>query len=327
MSGEEGALRPRTGRGLWAAAVIALALAGGYALLFTGSGARVGEPLAGAHATATAVRAAAPPKAPPAPALVVHARVGPSSAWAPVAYVHGAPAAWVSQRGGVTLMRFDQSLIELHLHAGSSDGGETGWRYGDQISPSEIHHVVAAVNGGFKLTYSEVGFLAGGHVAVPLSAGLGSIVTYANGLTNIGAWERGVPSAHERVFSVLQNQMLLVDRGAAAADVSSCVISCWGATIEGRESVARSGLGITADGMLVWAAGEQLLPSQLAGALVRAGAVRAIELDINPYWVAGYLYVHHRGGPAAVPVVPGQHGIAGMLLSPDARDFLTFVAR
>ena len=40
-----------------------------------------------------------------------------------------------------------------------------------------------------------------------------------------------------------------------------------------------------------------------------AGAVRAIELDINPYAVAGYLYVHHATGPVPVPVVPGQQGI------------------
>ena len=91
--------------------------------------------------------------------------------------------------------------------------------------------------------------------------------------------------------------------------------------------VARSGLGITAGGQLVWAAGEQLLPGELASALVRAGAVRGIELDINPDWVAAYLYVHHPSGPVAEPVVPGQVGISGRLLEPYSRDFLTIVAR
>ena len=90
--------------------------------------------------------------------------------------------------------------------------------------------------------------------------------------------------------------------------------------------VARSGLGITATGQLVWAAGEQLSPTDLANALVSAGAVRAIELDINPAWVAGYLYVHHPGGPTAVPVIPGQRGIAGRLLAPYSRDFFAVVA-
>jgi hypothetical protein len=223
-------------------------------------------------------------------------------------------------------MRIDQALVHLDLHAGSSDGGVVGWRYGDAITPQEIHRVIAAVNGGFKLTYANVGFMAGGHVAAALKPGLASIVTYVDGGTDIGAWLIDVPSAHRAVYSVLQNQSLLVDHGAMAANVSTCILACWGETIGNRSSVARSGLGITADGQLVWAAGEEMLPEQLASALIAGGAVRAIELDINPDWVAGYLYVHHPPAPTPEPVVPGQLGIAGKLLEPYSRDFLTFVA-
>jgi hypothetical protein len=168
--------------------------------------------------------------------------------------------------------------------------------------------------------------MSGGHVAVALKAGLASIVIYTDGTSNIGAWQDGVPSARKTVFSVLQNQYLLVDRGVAAANVTSCVIACWGVTIQNLIVVPRSGLGITATGQLVWAAGEQLTPAGLADALVSVGAVRAIELDINPYAVAGYLYAHHASGPVAVPVVPGQQGIPGQLLAPDNRDFLAVVA-
>jgi len=241
--------------------------------------------------------------------------------------VNGQPAAWLAQHSGVTLMRFDQHVVHLTLHAGSSDGGVAGWTYGDRITPREVHMLIAGVNGGFKLTYHDVGFMSGGHVAAPLTMGLASIVTYTDGATDIGAWRAGVPSAGRRVFSVLQNQQLLVDRAVAAATVSGCITSCWGETISARTSVARSALGITADGQLVWAAGEELLPADLAAALISAGAVRAIELDINPDWVAGYLYVHHPGGPLPVPVVPGQVGIAGELLEPDSRDFLAFVGK
>ena len=260
------------------------------------------------------------------PRLLVTAPRRQTSSWTVVAQVRGQPAAWLSQRSGVTLMRFDQELVHLTLHAGSSDGGVTGWIYGDRISPREIHLLLAAVNGGFKLTYRDVGFISGGHVAVALKAGLASIVTYTDGTTDIGAWRAGVPSAGKAVFSVLQNQRLLVDRGVAPASVSDCILTCWGETIGSRTAVARSGLGITASGRLVWAAGEQLLPAGLASALISAGAVRAIELDINPDWVAGYLYIHHPGGPSAVPVVPGQLGIAGKLLEPYSRDFLAFVS-
>ncbi|MGA2452485.1 MAG: hypothetical protein ABSG93_03110 [Solirubrobacteraceae bacterium] len=288
---------------------------------------------AAAHGVHT--RRAVPPPAPaptrPAPApqpsrLLVSMPAATTTGWSIVAEVRGQPAAWLAQRAGVTLMRFKQRLLHLNLHAGSLDGGVSGWTYGDQITPREIHLIVAAFNGGFKLSYPNVGFMSGGHVAVPLKPGLASIVTYTDGTTDIGAWHAGVPSAHQSVFSVLQNQQLLVDRGLPAVSTAGCVIACWGGTVEGRMAVARSGLGVTSGGQLVWAAGERLLPSELAAALVDAGAVRAIELDINPDWVAGYLYIHHPSGPAPTPVVPGQLGIAGELLEPDTRDFLTIVA-
>ncbi len=321
-------LRRRLGLGVALAAFIGL---GSVLVLGAGHSAKTPRLLAGGQTAAAATTAAGIPatakapvaKAPPALSVIApHPGVG----WSVVARVHGKPAGWIAQHGAVTLMRFDQHLVRLDLHAGSSDGGATGWRYGDQISPGEIHHLIAAFNGGFKLTYADVGFLSGGHVAVALRAGLASIVTYTNETTDIGDWRAGVPSAGLTVYSVLQNQHLLVDHGEVAADASSCVIECWGQTI-GGDAVARSALGITGDGQLVWAAGEPLLPSQLGAAMVGAGVVRAVELDINPDWVAGYLYVHRPAGPEAIQATPGQIGIAGKFLEPYSRDFLTIVAR
>jgi hypothetical protein len=309
------------------AAIVLLAAAGVYVAGSRGGskGPPAGAAAAGSPAGTLATRSLTARTA-GAPHVAVTAPTAVSANWTAVARVYGQPAAWIAQRSGVTLMRFDQSRVHLTLHTGSSDGGVVGWTYGDQITPREIHLVLAAFNGGFKLTYTNVGFMSGGHVAVALKPGLASIVTYTDGTSNIGTWHNGVPSTRKTVFSVLQNQRLLVDRGLAASTVTNCVITCWGATIQDLTLVARAGLGITQSGQLVWAAGEQLSPAGLADALIAAGAVRAIELDINPDWVAGYLYVHHPSGPTALPVVPGQLGIAGQLLAPDSRDFLAVVA-
>ena len=96
----------------------------------------------------------------------------------------------------------------------------------------------------------------------------------------------------------------------------------------GGIAVARSALGITADSQLVYAAGMSLSPLALATAMARAGVQRAVELDINPQWVAAYLYAHHGTGvPRPLPVVPGQTGIPGQLLAPYSRDFFTVIAR
>jgi hypothetical protein len=125
---------------------------------------------------------------------------------------------------------------------------------------------------------------------------------------------------------VRQNLPLLIDHGTAASTIDCR--SCWGATLGRVIDPARSALGIQADGHLVWAGAEHATVSALADALLSAGVVRAVELDINPEWVAGYVYGHRGGaGPLApIPVVPGQQGIPGQYLAPWSRDFFTVVA-
>lgn len=237
----------------------------------------------------------------------------------------GKPVAWMSRTASVTVMSFDQQVLRLHLHSGTLDAGPTGWRFGPSVAGSEMGHMLAAFNGGFKFTTDSGGFTSYGRVAVSPRDGFGSVVTYANGRTDIGSWGSEVPKLALRVVSVRQNLPLLIDKGRAASNLG-CLI-CWGATLGGVVDPARSSLGITADGRLVWVAGEHLTVVALADALLRAGAVRAVELDINPYWVAGYLYGHRGGrGPLApVPVVAGQSGIPGQYLAPWNRDFFTIV--
>ena len=97
-----------------------------------------------------------------------------------------------------------------------------------------------------------------------------------------------------QVASVRQNLLPLVADGRpTAAGLEPRWLQTWGATcgatscaatVPGVEHQWRSGLGLTADGALVYVAGPALDPLQLAELLVRAGAVRGMQLDINPYW-------------------------------------------
>jgi len=250
------------------------------------------------------------------------------TAFVPVAQWDGQTAVWEARAAsGVALLSFNQKLVELHLHSGSTDAGSTGWRYGPEIAGSEALHLIAAFNGGFKFTTGSGGFMSYGRVAVPLRAGLGSIVTYADGTSDVGSWGSEVPARGRPIASVRQNLSLLIDHGVAAPD-TGCV-SCWGTTLGGVLDPARSALGISADGRLIWAGGEHLTVAALAQALLSARVVRAVELDINPFWVNGYLYGHRGGhGPLApVPVVSGQNGISGEYLTPWSRDFFIAVAR
>lgn len=248
------------------------------------------------------------------------------SSWRVVSKVDRQPAVWAEQAGAVTLLRFDQGLVHLALHAGSEEPAGSGWPGGNSISRGEAHTVIAGFNGGFKLYLPQVGFVLRGRVGVPLHRGLASVVTYADGRTDIGAWGSEVPRRHAPLASVLQNLQPLIDNGRLAATLQSCVQECWGATLGGGVYVARSALGITADGQLLWAGGESLSPTEIADALLHAGARRAIQLDINPEWVAGYLYAHRHGRLLAVQATPSQPGIPGQLLVPYNRDFFTVLA-
>ncbi|MDQ6836400.1 MAG: hypothetical protein M3016_09460 [Actinomycetota bacterium] len=268
-----------------------------------------------------------PPTPPPYPRLLRAAtRSGPTN-FVPAGSWQGRPAVWIARRPGVVLLSFDQRLVGLQLHSGTVDAGPHGWRYGPRVAGAERRHLMAAFNSGFKLDTNSGGFASGGRTAVALSDGLGSIVTYANGTTDIGAWHRGLPASGQSVTSVRQNLHLLISGGRPAPNLGCR--TCWGATLGGTQTPARSALGITADARLIWVGGENLTVGALAGALLAAHVRRAVELDINPEWVAAYLYGHRRGhGPLApVPMVPGQPGIPGEFLTPYSRDFFTVVTR
>jgi hypothetical protein len=293
---------------------------------------------AAAAATPAPARAAAPaarpaatrPARPARPArrrIVVGAPEPQTRSFRALARVAGRPAVWIARRDGATLLLFDQRRTRLVLHPGTLDPGPGPYGHGPAIAGSERRRVLAAFNGGFRLNTSSGGFLEHGQVARPLVDGFGSVVIYRDGRADVGAWHRGVPAAGRRPAAVRQNLQLLVAERRPAASAASCVQLCWGASLGGQTDVARSGLGVTARGRLVWAAGGRLSPSGLARALIAGGAVRAVELDINPQWVAGYAYRHDGAAPVPEPVVPGQFGVTGGFLTPYSRDFFAVFAR
>ncbi len=63
------------------------------------------------------------------------------------------------------------------------------------------------------------GFESRGRTGSPLRAGLGSVVTYVDGYTDIGSWKRELPAPGRGVVSVHQGLTLLIDRGAIAPTV------------------------------------------------------------------------------------------------------------
>ena len=215
--------------------------------------------------------------------------------------------------------------VSFRLHAGSQDPGYPALstlHAGPAIVGGERRRLLAAFNGGFKLSQGAGGYEQEGHVVSPLIRGMASLVIDRSGTAAIGVWGFGLPRPGEAVESVRQNLTLLVTQGHAAASAADWQL--WGATLGGGEFVARSALGQDAAGRLIYAGSMSASPADLAAALVHAGARRAMELDINPEWVQ--LDVARHPGHGLTAAIPGQNRPAGQFLVGWIRDFMTVLA-
>jgi hypothetical protein len=267
---------------------------------------------------------AGPSSRPGTPTSPAPARPGASPA------VEAVPAPPAPPRVTMTRMRTaDGSVMTVAtfagpvtyvLHDGSEDPGSAAGRVqaGPAVAGAERRRLLAAFNGGFKLSAGVGGYEQEGHVASPLRRGLASLVIDRSGQARIGVWGHGLPAPGEAVYSVRQNLPPLVLNGKPTADAAEAGL--WGATLGGGEYVARSALGQDASGDLIYAASMSTTPADLAFVLAYAGARTAMELDINPEWVQ--LDVASRPGGSLRASVPGQYRPAGQYLTGWARDFV-----
>ncbi len=309
-----------------------------------------GRPPKGAIPAGPASTAAAPPLAYPhlAPPAAVAPIASPAvvgeGQWRPAGrLVHGLPAVYETNMRpdtvhtsvvvGVAWM--DTKLLSARLYSGSTIPGDGPWQYTAPVSSSAAVSLVAAFNSGFLMTNANGGYYSEGKTVSPLRDGAASLVISRDGTATVGQWGRDVTMSSS-VESVRQNLDLLVDNGQAVAGLLASDTAKWGFTLGNRVYVWRSGLGVTADGALVYVGGPDLNIVNLADVLVRAGAVRAMELDINTDWVNLATFNPPAGTTAATAATAanGTDMLANMAASPSryfaswwTRDFVTMSAR
>lgn len=306
-----------------------------------------GRPPAGAiPATPTTTAGADPARGgglpvPPSIAPLASPAVPGEGQWHPAGrLVHGLPAVYeaflrpdaqhTSLVAGVAWM--DTTLLRARLYGGSYIPGHGSWRYTAPVGDAAARTLVSAFNSGFRMKDAAGGYYSESRTAVPLREGQASLVIRQDGSITVEAWHGGAqPGA--AIASVRQNLGLLVDNGAPVAGLNSNDTSAWGGTIGNKVYVWRSGLGVTANGALIYAAGPGLNITTLADLLVRGGAVRGMELDINTDWVN--LATYQPANPTDPATAQnGQDLLPNMADTPAryfrpswARDFLTMSAR
>ena len=216
------------------------------------------------------------------------------------------------------------SDTQLGLYPGYEGPGTTKLNRGPEMVPvSGRARLLATFNSGFYESDAAAGFYTHGTLYFPMKKGLATVVAYADGRVNVVDWQGGsVPPPD--VVVARQNLSLLVDRGAATALVDDG--ASWGLTLHGAPRVWRTGLGIDSSGNLIYAAAPDQTAGSLASILIAAGAVRAMELDINPEWP---IFVTYHGPGAAGPAlfVPNPNQIPDRFLYPSTKDFFAVFGR
>jgi hypothetical protein len=214
----------------------------------------------------------------------------------------------------------DTDYLTFDLHPGSAEPGGT-WSAGASIPPDQRGDIVAAFNSGFRMADSRGGFYLGGKTAGTMRDGAATIAFYNDGHVDVGQWGRDMQMGPD-LAAARQNLDLIVDNGQVNPKIEDNSGNRWGATIGNALYVWRSGVGVTANGALVYAVGSRLSASTLAQLLIRAGAVRGMELDINTSWT---IFIHYSAtADSSVPskLLPEMDRPATVYDQTNSRDFI-----
>ncbi|HWE14524.1 MAG TPA: phosphodiester glycosidase family protein [Solirubrobacteraceae bacterium] len=210
------------------------------------------------------------------------------------------------------------SRTSTWLYPGAQEPGVVMRSRGPEEVPMHLRSkLVATFNSAFKLSDSGGGFASGGHTYAALKDGMATIVRYRDGRIDIVDWTGG-PIAGSDIIYARQNLPLIVDNGHLNPHLSDGPE--WGATLGNAVQVWRSGLGIDRHGNLIYAAANYQTVASLAEILKRAGAVRALELDINAYWPSFITY-RYPDAKGAANLLSSMDRSPLRYLTPDDRDF------
>lgn len=188
-------------------------------------------------------------------------------------------------RSQVGVLLVDKRRADLHMVGGTES---PGWEYGvvgpGKVYDKDLPNLMVAWKGGFLGPDGNYGMYADGKLYRPLVNGLASVATTQDGEILMGEWGKTL-SWREDMTAVRQNAMLLVENCEVTdlAKNQEQNTGIWGRVwLNSAEFITwRSAIGLTQNGDLMVAAGENVSAKTLAMGLQAAGACTAMQLDIN----------------------------------------------
>jgi hypothetical protein len=191
------------------------------------------------------------------------------------------------------------------------------------VPRSQRYRLLATFNSGFKHKDGGGGFVVNGYALEPMERGKATLVVYRDGRVDVMAWGGGSRAGPD-VMLARQNLPLIVSGGRPNPALDDT--NAWGSTLGGAVRVWRTGVGVDTRGNLIYVGAPYQTAPSLAAALIHAGAIRAMELDINAEWPTFITY-GGRGGRRATKLLPNPQQSATRYLVPDDRDFFAVYKR
>jgi hypothetical protein len=212
---------------------------------------------------------------------------------------------------------FDHKRTSIGFYPGRSEPPHAAVRGPMMVPHGQRWRLLATFNSGFTYAYSGNGSSINGRENEPLKKGLGTLVQYKTGAIGIVIWSGGTVTSKRVAWARQSLPPIIWDDGPE-----------WGETFgtNGSPRAWRTGVGIDRRGNLMFVAADSQTVETLARVLKHAGAVRAMQFDINAFWHTLITYTH-RHGLHPTMVEPQPNHTASRYLTPDDRDFFAVYRR
>ena len=225
----------------------------------------------------------------------------------------------------VRVLWLDPDALRFMQYEG--DKLEKPWVRGNHVTTTQQQNLVAAFSTGFRLSGSRGGFYLLGREVRKLRRDAASLVVDQQGRIAVGQVPRDYTLSE--LESVRQNLDLIVDDGKVWDKLIEQPNEQWGYT--GPHNVTatwRSGAGVRADGTFLYVVGPALSIRTLADTLVRAGAVRGMQLEINREWISFNTYAPGPDGVVyGTKLDPKLEHPGDRYLTDDTREFMAAFVR
>lgn len=221
---------------------------------------------------------------------------------------------------------FNHTLVDMAYYPGRYEPPKAIDRGPSMVPVDQQHRLLATFNAGFIYSDGDNGSAVNGQTNEPLTDGNATLVGYKSGRVAIVEWHGG-PNPGSNVAWARQSLTPIVWNGRLNPELNTNPDSPqWGFTVGNAVRVWRTGVGIDKAGNLIFVVANDQTVVSLAQILQHAGAVDAMEFDINADWHTLITYSHEHGlDPTMVEPQPVYS--VDRYLYPDDRDFFAVYER